>query len=169
MSFASAFFIHVVSCKSSSVLFIARKYSILGIHSLFIHSSVEHLDCSQLLPISNKATVNVHVQALYTHVLSFLLQKYRGVEWQDCKYGACFTLKELPDCFPKCLWPLHISAFPLFYAQLLSRVQLFVTPWIVARQLPLSLEFSRQEYWSGLPFPSPGDLNPGTEPRCPTL
>ena len=40
-----------------------------------------------------------------------------------------------------------------------------VTPWIVARQAPLSMGFSRQEYWSGLPFPSPGDLpNAGTEP-----
>ena len=39
-----------------------------------------------------------------------------------------------------------------------------VTPWIVAGQAPLSLEFSRQEYWSGLPFPSPGDLpNPEAE------
>ena len=46
----------------------------------------------------------------------------------------------------------------------LSHVQLFVTPWTVAHQAPLSLEFSRQEYWSGLPFPPPGDLpNPGTE------
>ena len=41
-------------------------------------------------------------------------------------------------------------------AQLLSRV--FATPWTVAHQLPLSMEFSRQEYWSGLPFPLPGDL-----------
>ena len=39
--------------------------------------------------------------------------------------------------------------------ELLSCVQLFVTPWIVAHQAPLSMEFSRQEYWSGLPFPSP--------------
>ena len=46
----------------------------------------------------------------------------------------------------------------------------FVTPWIVACQAPMSIEFSRQEYWSGLPFPSPGDLpNPGTEPRSPAL
>ena len=36
-----------------------------------------------------------------------------------------------------------------------SRVQLFVTPWTVAHQVPLSMGFSRQEYWSGLPFPSP--------------
>ena len=52
----------------------------------------------------------------------------------------------------------------------LSHVRLFATPWTVARQAPLSMGFSRQEYWSGLPFPSPGDLpNPGIEPRSPTL
>ena len=45
-----------------------------------------------------------------------------------------------------------------------------VTPWTVAYQASLSMGFSRQEYWSGLPFPSPGDLpNPGIEPRSPTL
>ena len=54
--------------------------------------------------------------------------------------------------------------------KLLSRVQLFTTPWTVAYQAPQSMEFSRQEYWSGLPFPSPGDLpNPGIEPRSPAL
>ena len=43
-------------------------------------------------------------------------------------------------------------------------------PWTVAHQAPLSMGFSRQEYWSGLPFPSPGDLpDPGIEPRSPTL
>ena len=42
----------------------------------------------------------------------------------------------------------------------------FVTPWTVARQAPLSMEFSRQEYWSGLAFPSPEDLpHPGIEPK----
>ena len=46
----------------------------------------------------------------------------------------------------------------------LSRVRLFETPWTVTRQAPLSTEFSRQEYWGGLPFPSTGDLpNPGIE------
>ena len=48
----------------------------------------------------------------------------------------------------------------------LGRVQLFTTPWTVAFQAPLPMEFSRQEYWSGLPFPSPGDIpKPGIEPR----
>ena len=48
----------------------------------------------------------------------------------------------------------------------LSRVQFFATPWIVAHQAPPSMGFSRQEYWSGLPCPSPGDLpNPGIKLR----
>ena len=46
----------------------------------------------------------------------------------------------------------------------------FVTPQTVAHQAPLSMGFPRQEYWSGLPFPSPGDLpDPGIEPVCPAL
>ena len=46
-----------------------------------------------------------------------------------------------------------------------SRVRLFVTPWAVAYQAPPSMGFSRQEYWSGLPFPFPGDLpDPGIKP-----
>ena len=54
--------------------------------------------------------------------------------------------------------------------KLLSRVRLFATPWTVAYQAPPSVGFSRQEYWSGLPFPSPGDLpNPGIEPGSPAL
>ena len=52
----------------------------------------------------------------------------------------------------------------------LSCVQLFGTPWTIAHQAPPSMEFSRQEYWSELPFPSPGDLpDPGIEPGSPAL
>ena len=54
--------------------------------------------------------------------------------------------------------------------KLLISVRLFATPWTVAYQAPPSMGFSRQEYWSGLPFPSPGDLpNTGIEPWSPTL
>ena len=54
--------------------------------------------------------------------------------------------------------------------KLLSHVQLFATLWTLARQAPLSMGFSRQEHWSGLPFPSPRDLpNPGIEPQPPEL
>ena len=49
-----------------------------------------------------------------------------------------------------------------------SCIQLFATPWTVACQSPLSMDFSRQEYWSGLLFPTPGDLpDPGIEPTSP--
>ena len=54
--------------------------------------------------------------------------------------------------------------------KLLSRVRLFVTLWTVAHQASPAVGFSRQEYWSGLPFPSPGDLpDPGIKPRVPAL
>ena len=53
---------------------------------------------------------------------------------------------------------------------MLSHVQLFATSWAVASQVPLSMGFSRQEYWSGLPFHSPGNLpEPGIEPASPAL
>ena len=52
----------------------------------------------------------------------------------------------------------------------LSHVQLFAIPWTVVYQASLSMGFSRQGYWSGLPFPSPGDLpDPGIVPRSPAL
>ena len=51
----------------------------------------------------------------------------------------------------------------------LSHVPLFVTPWTVACQPPLSMEISRQEYWSGLPFSSLGIPDPGIKPMSPTL
>ena len=67
-------------------------------------------------------------------------------------------LNRLPPTSP---FPSHTGGC----APLLSLVRLFATPWPVARQAPLSIEFSRQGYWSGLPFPSPGDLpDPGIEP-----
>ena len=53
---------------------------------------------------------------------------------------------------------------------MLSHVQLFATPWTIDRQAPPSMQFSRPEYWSGLPFPSAGHLpNPRIEPRSPTM
>ena len=63
-------------------------------------------------------------------------------------------------------WSLAVTA----KVKSLSCVRFFLTPWTIDYQGPPSVGFSRQEYWSGLPFPSPGDLpNPGIEPRSPTL
>ena len=62
---------------------------------------------------------------------------------------------------------LHIA---IVVVHLLSRILLFATPWTVALQVSLSMRFSSQEYWSGLPSPSPGDLpGPGIEPVSPVL
>ena len=79
-------------------------------------------------------------------------------QWCPSKNGVGYVLLSLIHC----KWKGKVKS--------LSRVQFFLTPWTVAHQAPPSMEFSRQEYWSGLPFPSPGDLpDPGIEPRSPTL
>ena len=63
----------------------------------------------------------------------------------------------------------HRDVVILATVKLLSLVQLFATPWTVAYHTPPSVRFSRQEYWSGLPFPSPYLPNPGIEPASPTF
>ena len=73
-------------------------------------------------------------------MLSLLWGKYLGVEWLDQRV--------------------------VVVVQLLNLVRLFAALWTVAHQAPLSMGLSRQEYWSGLPFPPPGDLpNPGIKPK----
>ena len=68
------------------------------------------------------------------------------------------------------LTPFSVGPGSSSQAQSLSRVRLFATPWTVANQAPLSVGLLRQEYWSRLPFPPPGDLpNPGIEPGSPAL
>ena len=73
------------------------------------------------------------------------------------------------------MWSSNFLVTSISYAALakvksLSRVRLFATPWTVAYQASPSMGFSRQKYWSGLSFPSPGDLpNPWIEPGSPAL
>ena len=94
--------------------------------------------------------------------------------WYGCSVstGSDYTVVELEN------YPCHAFIFPdhlqeagllllCVHAQMLSCVPLFVTPWTVALHVPLFMEFSRQKYWSGLPFPPPRDLpNPSIEPRA---
>ena len=65
---------------------------------------------------------------------------------------------------------MSIGSRKLQKVKSLSRVRLFTTSWTIDYQAPPSMGFSRQEYWSGLPFPSPGDLpNPRIKPKSPAL
>ena len=94
----------------------------------------------------------------------------RVLEW----VAISFSRGDLPDPgFEPRSPALQADALPsepLGKVKLVSRAQLFATPWTVTYQAPLSMGFSRQEYWSGLPFPSPGDLpDAGIEPRCSEL
>ena len=74
------------------------------------------------------------------------------------------TTRSLENHMDRGAWPAVRGV--VVKVKLLSRVRLFATRWAVAYQTPPSRGFSRQEYWSGLPFPSPGDLpDPGIKPR----
>ena len=76
-------------------------------------------------------------------------------------HGSVFHLTDRIDVSPY---------FMVYIVKSLSHVWLFATPWTVAYQAPPSMGFSRQEYWSALPFPSPEDLpDPGVEPGSPAL
>ena len=109
---------------------------------------------------------------------SYLPACLKYIAWADAYSNP--VKKVLSLSFP-CVWMrlqslsdwLRIIRFVIkvkVKVKLLSRVRLFVTPWTVAYQATLSMGFSRQEYWNGLPFPSPGDLpDPGIEsgvPHC---
>ena len=87
--------------------------------------------------------------------------------------SAPVTLSQ-PRMCDLCFWQNemfnHLGMFRLVCVQSLSFVRLFVPLWTVARQSPLTVGFSRQEYWSELPFPPPGNRpNPGIEPPAPAL
>ena len=72
--------------------------------------------------------------------------------------------------FPVVMYGCETWTIEKAEVKLLNCVQLFGIPWTVAHQAPPSMGFSRQAYWSGLPFPSPGNLpDPGIKPRSPTL
>ena len=79
----------------------------------------------------------------------------------SCIAGRFFTNRDIREA-QGCIRAMKVKS--------LSRVRLSATPWTIAHQAPLSMGFARQEYWSGLPFPSPGDRpNPGIDPRSPAL
>ena len=84
----------------------------------------------------------------------------------DCH--RLFSIPKYTHILASCIWCACTHIVIVVYS--LSHVWLFVTPWTIAHQIPLSMGFPRQEYWSGLPFPSPGDLpDPGVKLASPAL
>ena len=101
----------------------------------------------------------------HSFVISRTLYKQNHPIYSLLKF-TFFTKQTHLRCVFLCVF-FCITNVCVFVTQLCLTLR---TPWTVARQAPLSMEFSRQEYWSGLPFPFPGDLpNPGIEPGFPAL
>ena len=127
-------------------------------------TSAWHLVLSQFcLPMCR-----LQLQALLgdTVLIVAIFSNTKYLEYQHHHKWECVsvpTLSELPPHDPLAL-TVRVKV------KLLSHVWLFVTLWTVAYQAPPSMGLSRQEYWSGLLFPSPGDLpDPGIKPRSPAL
>ena len=110
-------------------------------YHIFIHSSVDgHLRCFHVLVTVNSAAMNIGLH-------------------------RSFWIIAMPEYMPRCG-----IAGVYYIAWVLGGVWLFATPWTAVCQAPLSMEFSRWEYWSGLPFPPPRDLSdPGIKPASPAL
>ena len=134
-----------------------------------------HIDCRMATSLANAACVyqkkkeilNLQISKFWYQTLTMWETIPSNFYHQNRKY-KCWKLSWY--------WTLHILRFCLSthtYAFTLSPftgISLFVTPRVGAHQAPLSMEFSRQEYWSGLPFSSPGDLpDPGIDLVCPAL
>ena len=120
-------------------------------HSQFAPPCYQMWLCSiqKAQPCMTAQTLSGHYLLSFSFLMpSFKIVKSKGIiYWKWMKYGYWWWFSHLPTCIP-----------------------LLVTLWTVASQAPLSMGFPRQEYWTGLPFPSPGDLpNPGTEPMSPSL
>ena len=107
--------------------------------------------------------INIHA-CTYAHTAHMLICMYAPLSPSMCTYEHM-------------LQPAYITPVTCMFVHMCGEVKvkathfcLFVTPWTIACQAPLSMGFSRHEYWSGLPFPPSGDLpSPGIEHRSPVL
>ena len=109
---------------------------------------------------------------LHHNIQFMMILKNRSFITHSCRYNCCHPLWSILCHFILLIYVTVSRGWKVKKkkCQSLSCIWIFATPWTIASQAPLSMEFSRQEYWSGLPFPSPGDLpHPGIELRSPAL
>ena len=108
---------------------------------------------------------------LSSFVIAFLLRsKHLLISWLQSQSAVILESRKKKPVTDFFVSPSICHEMMGSEVKSLSRVRLFPIPWTVAYQAPPSLGFSWQEYWSGLPFPSPGDIpNPGIEPESPAL
>ena len=121
------------------------------------------------MAVKRKQKINTH-----THSQTYFLGQlffFQILSSPLCGDHACPFLLFLSHAELLCpLFSVSGSVCPILCGSMGCSFPGFVTPGTVARQAPLSMGFPRQEYWSWLPFPSPGDLSdPGIEPRSPAL
>ena len=131
-------------------------------------------DCphGKLLMPEKSSLKDQRLSFIYHHL--YQLHPPKVAAYHGAEHNVQILMKNLEKRTNVYIVPLNtildISQFMKVKVKSLSRVQLFVTPWTVPYQALLPMGFSRQEYWSELPFPSPGDLaDPGIEPGSPAL
>ena len=145
-------------------------YSLLGNNIHFIHhdrNRLDHKPINSVLQLVGVQHVDFTSRPSVIHVWHYDSLNFKWTLGHGLKYGNVTSLCNayLVD------WP-SLASEELKWSEvnLLRHVWLFETPWTIAHQAPPSVGFSWQEYRSGLPFPSPGDLpDPGIEPGSPAL
>ena len=121
------------------------------------HVPILSQGCGWYRSANGSRTYGVNISRNQTFSKAMMQATLVGHTWRCTHRG--FRLAEL-NHRDHCLF----TQLFFLWCLLASVVSDCTTPWTVAHQAPLSMGFSRQEYWSRLPFPSPGDLNPGSEP-----
>ena len=154
-----------LSRQDSNIYLQHRKNQVFGSDiPLISRILLFHLSCTTDVPF--------FLIYLLSSILKFLfqLQEMISLNGKDQSLIQGISLANLPYNSPQTRGMFEKRYKYSIVCQLLSHVLFIAIAWTVAHQAPLSMGFSRQEYWSGLPFPSPGDLpHPGIEPGSPVL
>ena len=144
---------------SFSFFFLVRTFKFYSLGKLQLYHTVLSTIVTMLYQILRFYFYSLTAESLYplTNLSLFPPTPGPGNNFCFYEFGFFFFIADVGD--------VCVCVF-----QSLPHVRFFATPWTLACQIPLSLEFSRQEYWSGQSFPSPGDLpDPGIKPRSPAL